>query len=130
MTKIKLTSASKDLVILILVAIFVFVISYFFNVFAFLVKFFQNSPSSITWIDEIVSVFLTLSVGFAIFSWRRWRELKKETSERMRLQEELVQNAQTKAETERIICKELHCEIDEYRKIEREVLFRKEKAKG
>jgi len=40
------------------------------------------------------------------------------------LQEELLKIAETKAETERIICKQLHCDIEEYKKIEKEVLSR------
>ncbi|MCX5668948.1 MAG: hypothetical protein NTX89_02340 [Candidatus Omnitrophica bacterium] len=123
-TKVRFTSAFKDLVILVFIVIVVFIISYFFNVFIFLVGLFQKHPKAITWIDEIITGLLTLSIGFAIFSWRRWRELKNETSERIRLQEELIKNAETKTETERIICKQLHCEIEEYRKIERDVLSR------
>jgi len=128
-TKPRFTSAFKDLIILVLITIFVFVLSYFFNVFVFLVDFFQKHPHSITWIDEIITALLTLSIGFAIFSWRRWRELKKETAERLRLQEELIKIAETKAETERIICKQLHCEIEEYKKIEQDILSRKDKVK-
>ncbi len=40
------------------------------------------------------------------------------------MQEELLKIAETKAETERIICKQLHCDIEEYKKIEKEVLSR------
>jgi hypothetical protein len=35
----------------------------------------------------------------------------------MKLQEELVRIAETKAETEKIICKQLHCDIEEYKKL-------------
>ena len=129
-TEFIFTGAFKDFVILVLICIFIFVLSYFFNVFVFLVDFFQKHPQSITWIDEIITGLLTLSIGFAIFSWRRWLELRKETAERLRLQEELIHIAETKAETERIICKQLHCEIEEYKKIEQNVLSRKAKAKG
>lgn len=127
--KLKATSAFKDLVILVLVTVAVFIFSYFFNVFIVLVELFKKHPKEITWIDETISVLLTLSIGFAIFSWRRWRELKKETIERLRLQEELIKIAETKAETERIICKQLHCEIEEYKKIEQNVLSRQTKLK-
>ena len=129
-TKLKFTSAFKDLVILVFIVIFTLILSYFFNMFIFLVEFFQKYPHSITWIDEIITGLLALSIGFAIFSWRRWREIRKETAERLRLQEELIKIAETKAETERIICKQLHCDIEEYKKIEQEILFRKAKAKG
>jgi len=127
--KFKLTTISKDLIAIFMVTIFVFILSYFFNALSFLVEFFQKNPSSITWIDEIITGLLTLIIGFAIFSWRRLSELKKETAERLRLQEELTRIFETKAETERIICKQLHCEIEEYKKIEQEVVSRQAKAK-
>ena len=123
-------NASRDLAVLTVVAVLVFVLSYFFNVFAFLVRHFQENPSSIIWIDEIVSVLLTLSIGFSVFSWRRWMEIRKETAKRIKLQEELLKIAETKAEVERIICKQLHCDIEEYRKIEKDILSRKGKTKG
>ncbi|MBU4252106.1 MAG: hypothetical protein KKC39_00650 [Candidatus Omnitrophica bacterium] len=128
-TKVRFTGAFKDLIAIFIVTIFVFILSYFFDALKFLVEFFQKNPNSITWIDEIITGLLTLSIGFAVFSWRRWRELKKETAERLRLQEELTKIAQTRIETERIICKQLHCEIEEYKKIEQNVLFCKDRAK-
>jgi len=118
--KFRYSQAFKDLVIIFIVTIFVFILSYFFNVLRFLVEFFQKNPKTITWIDEIISGLLTLIIGFAIFSWRRWRELKKETVQRLRLQEELIKITETKVETERIISKQLHCEIEEYKKTERQ----------
>jgi hypothetical protein len=126
-TKFKFTGAFKDLIIIFIATIFIFILSYFFDALRFLVEFFQKNPNSITWIDEIITGLLTLIIGFAIFSWRRWRELKKETAERLRLQGELIKIAETKAETERIICKQLHCEIEEYKKIEQSVLSRQVK---
>jgi len=123
-------NASRDLAVLAVIVVLVFVLSYFFNVFAFIVRHFQKTPSSIIWIDEIVSVLLALSIGFSVFSWRRWMEIRKETAKRIKLQEELIRIAETKAEVERIICKQLHCDIEEYRKIEKDVLSRKEKTKG
>ena len=126
----KTSGALRDLVILGLVAILIFVASYFLNVFTFLVRFFEHNPIALGWVDEIITVLLTLSIGFAVFSWRRWTELKKETAERVKLQEEIVRNAETKAETERIISKQLHCDIEELEKIEMEILARRSKAKG
>lgn len=123
------TSAFKDLVVLFFLVVFVFTLSYFFNVFSFLVELFQKNPQAIVWIDEIITFFLTVSIGFAVFSWRRWLELKEETAQRIRLQEELVRAAETKAETERIICKQLHCDIEEYKKIEKDILARHSKIK-
>jgi hypothetical protein len=129
-SKFMLTSAPKDLIILTFIVIFVLILSYFFNVFRFLVEFFQKHPHSITWLDEIITGFLTLSIGFAVFSWRRLLELKKETARRLRLQEELIKIAETKAETERIICKQLHCDVEEYKKIERDILSRQPRVKS
>lgn len=123
----RFSGAFKDLIILGVITAIVLVLSYFFDVFIFLVKLFQKRPYLITYIDEIITGLLTLSIGFAIFSWRRWLELKKETAKRLRLHEELVKVYQTKAETERIICKQLHWEIEEYKKIERDILSHRAK---
>jgi preprotein translocase subunit SecY len=110
-------SAFNDLVIIAIVFIFVFILSYFFNVFAFIVDLLKNHPNWITYIDEVITGLLTLSVGFAIFAWRRWQELKKETARRIKIQEELIKIANTKAETERIISKQLRCEIEQRKQI-------------
>ncbi|MDD5108997.1 MAG: hypothetical protein PHC29_05775 [Candidatus Omnitrophica bacterium] len=129
-TKIRFVRPSKDLVVMVLINVFIFVLSYFFNIFVFLVRFFKKYPDTITWADEIITGLLALSICFAVFSWRRWKELKEETSKRLELQEELIKIAETKAETERIICKQLHCDIEEYKKIEQDILSRRNKAKG
>lgn len=109
---VRFTPAFKDLVILAVITIIVLILSYFFNVFTFLMALFQKHPQAVTYIDEIITGLLTLSIGLSIFSWRRWLELKKETAQRIKLQEELISLANTKAETERIISKQLHCEIE------------------
>ena len=116
-----LTSASKDLIVVFSAAVCVFVASYFLNIFSFLVRFFEKNPSALAWVDEIITFLLTLSIGFAVIAWRRLQELKKETAERIRLQEELLKSAETRAETERIVSRQLHCDIEELKKIEREV---------
>jgi len=115
-SKFRFTNAFKDLVAIIIICIVVLILSYFFNVFVFLVVLFQKYPKTITYIDEIIMGLLTLAVGFAVFSWRRWLELKRETAERIRLQEELIQIANVKAEAERIVSRQLQSEI-EYRKL-------------
>ncbi|MBU0548456.1 MAG: hypothetical protein KJ710_06290 [Candidatus Omnitrophica bacterium] len=112
-SRIRFTSAFKDLVIIAIVFIFTLTLSLFFNIFSFILKFIKRNPGAITYVDEIITGLFILSVSFAIFSWRRWLELKKETAERIRIQEELIRIANTKAETERIISKQLHCEIEE-----------------
>jgi len=101
----------QDLIVLAIVTIFVFVLSYFFNVFIFLIRIFQQHPSAITWVDEIITVLLTLSIGLAIIAWRRWKALQKETARRIRLQERLISEANTKADIERIIAHQLRTEI-------------------
>ncbi|MDD5691663.1 MAG: hypothetical protein PHP10_00630 [Candidatus Omnitrophica bacterium] len=111
--KRRTTTAFKDLLVIFIITIIIFIISYFFNVFVYLMRLFQENPKAITWIDEIIVGLITLSVSFAVFSWRRWLELKKETALRLKLQEELIRIAETKAETERIISKQLHCEVEE-----------------
>jgi hypothetical protein len=113
------TRAFMDLVVIGVVTVAVFVLSYFFNVFVFLVRIFERYPQAITLIDEILTVLVTLSIGFSVFSWRRWSELKKETAERIRLEKELIRAAETKAETEKIINKQLQCEIELRKKLER-----------
>ena len=112
-----LTSSAKDLMIIGACVLVLFIFSYDFNLFTFLVELFRKNPNAINSIDEIIVVLLTLSIGFAVFSWRRWKELKKETDRRLRLQEELLRNAETKAETERIISKQLRREIEERKRI-------------
>jgi hypothetical protein len=111
-TKMRFTTAFKDLVIFAIITIIVLILSYFLNVFLFLVELFQKNPKAITYIDEIITLLFTLSFGLAVFSWRRWRELRRETAERIKLQEELVRIAHTKVETEKIISKQLHTEIE------------------
>ncbi|MFA5148357.1 MAG: hypothetical protein WC491_04430 [Candidatus Omnitrophota bacterium] len=106
----------KDLAAIAVILAIVSVLSYFFNLFAFLVELFEKNPKAITFIDEIITGLVTLSVCFAVFSWRRWVELKKETAERIKLEEELIEIATTNAEVERIISKQLRCEVELRRK--------------
>jgi hypothetical protein len=110
--KKRFTPAFTDLFLIAFVTIFLLILSYFFNIFVLFVELFQKNPKALTFIDEIITLLVSLSVGLAVFSWRRWSELKKETAERIRLQEELTRIAETKAETERIISKQLHTEIE------------------
>ena len=113
------TKALRDLIIIVIVSIFVFVLSYFFDVFIFIVRFIERHPGSVIYVDEVITALLTLSIAFAVFSWRRLLELKRETSERIRLQEEIIRIADTKAEAERIINRQLRSEIDIRKESER-----------
>jgi hypothetical protein len=114
--------AFRDLVLLIAVTTFVFILSYFFDVFILIVRFLQRHPDKILYIDEVIMVLLTLSVGFAIFAWRRWQELKKETAERIKKQEELLKLTATQAEVEKIINKQLRTDLDQMKQDVREIL--------
>jgi len=116
-SKIRFSSAAKDLIIIAVFFIIVLAFSLYFNIFKFILELVQKYPYAITYVDEVITGLLALSLGFAIFSWRRWLELKKETAERIRIQEELVKIANTKAETERIISRQLHCEIEQRKRI-------------
>jgi hypothetical protein len=111
------TSAFKDLIIIAIVFVLVLSLSLFFNVFVFILELIKKYPKTLTYVDEVITGLFTLSVGFAVFSWRRWLELKRETAERIRIQEELIKIANTRIETERIISKQLHCEIEERKRI-------------
>jgi len=121
--KIRFSAAARDLVILGLIIAAVFTLSYSFNVFNFLVKIFENNPQTIVYIDEIITILLTLSAGLAIYSWRRWLELKKESAERIKNQEMLREAAETKAEVERIISKQLRTDMDQVKQEIKEILY-------
>jgi Tfp pilus assembly protein PilO len=114
--------AFRDLVLLIAVTTFVFILSYFFDVFILIVRFLQRHPDKIPYIDEVIMVLLTLSVGFAIFAWRRWQELRRETAERIKKQEELLRLTATQAEVEKIINKQLRTDLDQMKQDVREIL--------
>lgn len=115
------TNAFKDLIVIAVILVSIFILSHYFNIFIVLVELFQKNPKSITFIDEIITGLLTISICSAIFSWRRWKELKKEISERIKLHEEIVRMANTKAEAERIISKQLRSEIEHRKNIEEKI---------
>jgi hypothetical protein len=107
-----MNAVTKDLIWLAATIIAVFIFSYFFDVFSFLLVFIRRHPSAVFYIDEIVSVLLALSIGLAVFVWRRLKELRIETAKRIKLQEKLIELAKTEAQTERIVSKQLHSEIE------------------
>lgn len=116
------SSTAKDLVLLVAVSFLALILSYFFNIFGLIVEFLQKHPDKIFYVDEIITTLLTLSIGLAIFAWRRWLELKKETAERIKKQEELLRVTATQAEIERIISKQLHVDMDQMKQDVREIL--------
>ncbi len=114
--------AVRDLVLVIAVTVLVLVLSYFFDVFIVIVKFLQKHPNKIIYVDEIIIGLLTLSITLTIFAWRRWVELKRETAERIKKQEELLKLTATQAEVERIISKQLRSDMDQMKQDVREML--------
>jgi hypothetical protein len=116
------STAVRDLVLLIAITSLVLILSYFFDVFILIVKFLQKYPNEIIYIDEVITALLTLSIGLAIFAWRRWSELKKETAERIKKQDELLRLTATQAEVERIISKQLRSDMDQMKQDMREIL--------
>jgi len=116
------SKASRDLILLAVAVILVFAFSYFFDVFVLIVRFLQKYPDKIIYVDEVITTLLALSIGLAIFAWRRWRELKKEASERLKKQEELLKLTTTQAEVERIISKQLRSDMDQMKDDVREIL--------
>jgi len=121
-TVLRPSRALRDLVLLVAITLLVLLLSYFFDVFVLIVKFLQKYPDKIIYIDEVITALLTLSIGLGIFSWRRWLELKKETAERIRKQEELLKLTATQAEVERIISKQLRSDMDQMKQDVREIL--------
>ena len=121
------------MIILGVVFILVLTASFYVNIFAFIVDLFQKNPGALVYIDEIVVGLVTLSIGFAVFSWRRVIELNKETEKCILAERELARMADTRAETERIISKQLHAEIEvlmKYLKDDREIIVSKIQKKS
>jgi len=116
------SKALSDLILVIAVTILVPVISYFFDLFVLIVKFLQKYPDKIVYIDEVIMALLTLSIGLVIFAWRRWLELKNETAERIKKQEELLRLTVTQAEVEKIISNQLRNDMDQMKQDVREIL--------
>lgn len=123
---LRISKSSKDLLILAVIFVVLLIASFYFNVFRFLVEWFQKNPYSITFFDEIIVGLLTLSIGFAVIAWRRLRDLKEESEKCILAEREVARMADTKAEAERIVSKQLHAEIEillKYLKEEREIFL-------
>lgn len=114
-------AAFKDSIVLGTCLIVVFVLSYFLNVFRVIIRIFQRYPQTIEYIDDILVLLVTLSIGLAVFSWRRLKELKIESAERIMQKEELLKCAETSATVEKIINTEIRSDMDEIRKELREI---------
>jgi diguanylate cyclase (GGDEF)-like protein/PAS domain S-box-containing protein len=80
----------SDLIILVLLAILVFAASSYFETFEWLARQ-LNKPQWQAWrVADYVPVLMVLSVGFAVFSYRRWRDLRKELAQRLSAHEKLM----------------------------------------
>ncbi len=85
------SNALKDLVIIAVITVIVFILASVFNVFEILAGFFQKYEK---WqVDEIITAFIILSLAFGVFSIRRWSELRAEIS----------RHEKTRRENERLI---------------------------
>lgn len=67
--------AFKDLLIILSIGILLFIFTVTFDVFERFAEFHQKH--GVGPIDELIIVFAVLSFAFAIFSFRRWRELQE-----------------------------------------------------
>ncbi len=82
----KASTALKDLILLAVIAVLVNVLV---SVFVF-ETFAEWSRQHEEWqVDEIVSLASILSVAIGVFSWRRWRELRREIAARKQAEREL-----------------------------------------
>jgi diguanylate cyclase (GGDEF)-like protein/PAS domain S-box-containing protein len=80
-----------DLVVLAMVALAVFVLASVFHIpQSFEAWGREHWPGWRTRIDEMVFVFIVLTLGFGLFSLRRWNDLRAEIAERKRLEEDLL----------------------------------------
>jgi len=73
--KLKRSAAFKDLVVIIVMGIPLFAFALIFHVFERFAAFHQKY--GVGPIDDIIIVFAVLSIAFAVFSLRRWKELQK-----------------------------------------------------
>lgn len=83
------THACKDLIIIFIVSAVVLSLAVIFDLFDRFVYWYiqYEEPQEL---EEIIVVFLVLSFAFAVFSWRRWRDLMLEIKKRKETEELLV----------------------------------------
>src|SRR5580765_3759872 len=71
----------RDLIVLIMIAVLVFAVSAYFEAYQWLTHV-LNRPQWHAWrFEEYIPVLIVLSLGFAAFSYRRWKDLRKELVE-------------------------------------------------
>ncbi len=71
----KISAALKDLIVLASIGILMFGFAWVFHVFERFAEFHQKH--GVEPIDDLIIAFAVLTIAFAVFSLRRWRELKK-----------------------------------------------------
>jgi hypothetical protein len=83
------THACNDLIIIIIISVAVLAVAVIFDLFDRFVYWYikYEEPEEL---EEIIVVFLVLSFAFAIFSWRRWRDLIIESNKRREAEELLL----------------------------------------
>lgn len=86
----KKTNILMELIAVFCIFVFLLVLSYFFNVFLFIVNLFEKYPHLRTFLDEIIVGFLVIIISSTIFSLRRWIELKKEIVLHKKTEESLI----------------------------------------
>jgi len=83
--KPKTSSTSRDIVVIAVVAISLLGLSLRFHFFKTLFTFTQKLEQY--YVEELILLLLVLSLLFAIFSYRRWRELRIESGERLKAEQ-------------------------------------------
>lgn len=83
--------AIKELIVISLISIIVFILSSVFDMFEKLAVWTSDMHD----LDELLVVLSVLSFAFAVFSFRRWRELKKYTASREQAEELHKQSEET-----------------------------------
>ena len=84
------TRVFRDLAIIFIVAIFVFVLTSIFDIRERFDIWAHQFGKSLIQLDEIAILFTVLMLTFSIFSLRRWRELKVEINEHEHTEEEIL----------------------------------------
>lgn len=88
-TRHQYSTAFRDFAVISGTAIFVYVVSFVFNLHALLDNWLNQYK--VARFDQLLSVMPILAGAFAIFAVRRWRELKTEMAERKQAEDELKQ---------------------------------------
>lgn len=109
-------TTGRDLFVFAILLLLALLAAHYFGVLVFIIEYVDKRPGAVIFLDEFVAGMLVLSTGLFIFLLRKMAQLKEETAERIRLQEELLKRCQTEAQIEKIISHQLHVEVEERRK--------------